>query len=105
MTTPIWRRVPHYRLPARMNMYMLDQHLLLVLAALPIKHLDEARKRTQQLIRVAQIFVSPDQRLVRQHGAAETLHHCVMCSDHLRHHHAFKLIARRNALKGIKDGI
>ena len=91
---------PDHRLAARMNMDMLDCHLLLALAAMLVEGGKLAFVYSHQPGRMFQVLIAPFKRLALKHRPPEALHRRIVGRDHLRGEHAFHFVARRNAFQG-----
>jgi hypothetical protein len=88
---------PDHRLAARVNMDMLDCHLLLALAAMLVQRVEQRRPSAGQLVRLVEILAPALEGLLPDHGAAVAFHRGVVSRDQLRRHHALQFILRADA--------
>lgn len=86
--------VANHSLSSRVNMDMLDCHLLLALATMLVQCIEQCGIRAGQLIGLIEGLTRAFEGLLFQHGSAVTFHASVISSDQLRRHHAFKFIRR-----------
>lgn len=86
--TPTSLDGPDHRLAARVNMDMLDCHLLLALTAMVVQRVEQRRPGARQLVRLVEILAPALEGLIPEHGAALALHRGVVSRDQLRRHHA-----------------
>jgi len=95
--TPRRPDYPDHRLPAGVHVHVLNGHLLLALAAVPVERFNERRIGAGELVRLGEVLSPALERLLADHSAPVAFHRRVMCGDQLRRHHPFQLVLRSNA--------
>ena len=85
----------HHRLPASMHMDVLNRDLLLTLATMAVKRLDQSRVSASELVGLVQVLAPALESLFCDHGAPITFHRGVVGGEKLSGEHAFHLIFLR----------
>src|SRR5262245_33080840 len=83
---------PDDGLPARMDMDMLDGHLLLALTAMVVEGVEQRGPRAGELVRLIEALAPALEGLLAEHGPAVTFHRGVVGGDQLCRHHCFQLL-------------
>ena len=85
------------RLPARMDVDVLDRDLLLALAAVAVERFEQRGIGAGELVGLGEVLAPALEGLFADHGAAIAFHRSVVGGDQLRRHHAFELVLRPDA--------
>jgi hypothetical protein len=80
-----------------MHMDVLDRDLLLTLAAMAVKRVDQSRVGASELVGLVQVLAPALESLFCDHGAPITFHRGVVSGNKLSGDHAFHLILRLDA--------
>jgi hypothetical protein len=87
------------RLPTSVDVDMFNRNLLLTLAAVAIKRVEQNRVSAGEFVRLAQVFAPALERLFPEHSAPVTFHRCVVCGQQLSRDHSFELVSRPDTYK------
>src|ERR1700730_9211504 len=80
-----------------MHMDVLDRDLLLALATMAVKRLDQSRVGARELVGLVQVIAPALEGLLADHGASVAFHRGAVCGDELRRDHARDFILRSNS--------
>src|ERR1700757_554862 len=88
---------PHHRLAPGVHMDVLHRDLLLTLATMTVKRLDQSGVGARELVGLVQVLAPTLECLFGHHGASKTFHGRVVSGDKLNGDHALQLILRPDA--------
>jgi hypothetical protein len=80
-----------------MDVDVLHRDLLLALAAMAVKPIEQQRIAAGELVRLAQVLAATLESLFAEHGAPVAFHGGVVCGDELRRDHALDFVFRANS--------
>ena len=96
--------VANNRICTCLDVNVFDGDLLLTFAAVLVEGVNLSRENRQELCGMFQILFATFKRLVREHGASQTLHGRAMRSNHLGSEHTFDFALGLDALEQHNGG-
>ena len=92
------------RLPALVDVDVLDGDLLLALAAMAVQGFEQRGVGAGEPVRLVQVLAAALERLLAEHGAPVAFHRGVVAGEELGGNHPLKLVLRADADQGSHRG-